>query len=607
MIKRPEPIPRELFFGNPEKASPKLSPDGTRLAYLAPDEGVLNIFEGAPNGAPGKPFTRDRKRGIRNYFWAEDGSLLYIQDRDGDENWHLYRAGEAGAAVDLTPFQGAQAQIVGTEPKKPDEILVALNARDPRVHDVHRLTLSTGKLELEVQNPGDVTGWLPDADFKVGAAKAMRPDGGTELRLLEGKAWRTLLSWGPDDAGGAHGFTPDNAGLYVESSDDSDTTQLWEIARSGRRKLLATRPGADVAGVLTHPTDYHAEAVAFEAERLEWQFLDKGLEEDFKRLRDLAPGDFQIVSRTDKDDKWILLYNDDVRPPCYYQFDRTTKKSEFLFSTRPKLDGKKLSPMRAVTIVARDGLRLQAYLTTPAGLEPKSLPLVLLVHGGPWVRDVWGYHPEAQWLANQGYAVLQVNYRGSTGFGKKFLHAGDRQWGAKMQDDLTDAVRWAVAQGAADKDRVAIYGGSYGGYAALAGAAFTPDVYCCAVDIVGPSNLETLIRSIPPYWEPMKRIFDLRVGDVEKEPEFLRARSPLFSADKIDIPLLIAQGANDPRVKQAESEMIVEALRRKGKPVDYMLFPDEGHGFARPENRLKFYERAEAFLARHLAAGRRGA
>lgn len=604
MSDRPEPIPRELFFGNPEKTSPKLSPDGRRLAYLAPDEGVLNIFEGPPDGGPGRPLTRDRKRGIRSYFWGEDGSLLYIQDKDGDENWHLYRAAEGGA-VDLTPFAGAQAQIIATDPKKPDELLLALNARDPRVHDVHRLILSTGKLSLEVENPGDITGWLADVNLQVGAAKGMRPDGGTELRLFEDKAWRTLMSWGPDDAGGAHGFTPDNSGLYVESSLDFDTTRLLELGRDGKeRRPLASLEGADVAGLLTHPTDYHAEAAAFEAQRLEWKFLDRGIEEDFKRLRDLAPGDVQLVSRTDKDDRWLVLYNADDRPPCFWSFDRLTKKGAFLFSTRPKLEGRKLSPMKPVTVTARDGLALQCYLTTPHGLAPKDLPLVMLVHGGPWVRDSWGYHPEAQWLANQGYAVLQVNYRGSAGLGKRFLHAGDREWGAKMQDDLTDAVRWAVGRGLADARRVAIYGGSYGGYAALAGAAFTPGVYCCAVDIVGPSNLETLIRSIPPYWEPMKRIFDLRVGDVDKEPEFLRARSPLFSADKIDIPLLIAQGANDPRVKRAESEMIVEALRKKGKPVEYLLFEDEGHGFARPENRLEFYERAEAFLARHLRGGR---
>jgi dipeptidyl aminopeptidase/acylaminoacyl peptidase len=367
------------------------------------------------------------------------------------------------------------------------------------------------------------------------------------------------------------------------------------------KKELASCPGADLGGVLLHPRDFHVEAAAFEKERLTWTVLDQALAPDFEALGEIADGDFQLVSRDDADKTWIVHYNCDRKAPSFWLYDRASRKGKFLFSTRPKLDGHELSPMRPVSIPARDGLTLHAYLTTPAGLPAKNLPLVLNVHGGPWVRDIWGYHPEAQWLANLGCAVLQVNYRGSMGFGKKFLHAGDREWGAKMQDDLTDAVAWAVKEGVADAKRVAIYGGSYGGYAALAGAAFTPELYKCAVDIVGPSNIATLIRSIPPYWEPMKRVFALRVGDVEKEEDFLNSRSPLFSAHKIKIPLLIAQGANDPRVKQAESEMIVKALRDKGKPVEYLLFPDEGHGFAKPENRLKFYERAEAFLAAHLS------
>lgn len=600
----PKAIPREVLFGNPERAAPKISPDGRHTAYLAPDEGVLNILAG-PVGGPARPLTKDRGRGIRSYFWAEDRrSVLYVQDKDGDENWHLYQADLNDASVrDITPFPGVQAQVIGTDPKHPHEVLIGLNKRDERVHDVYRADLRSGKLAADTQNPGDVTGWLADTRFEVRCAKAMLPDGGTELRVREGARgdWKPFLSWGPDDQGGAHGFTPDNKGLYVESSRDSDTTCLWEMGLAGKeRKLLASCEGSDLGSVLLHPTRYHAEAAAFEKDRLSWTLLDESLEPDFKALAELAEGDFQIVSRDDADRTWFVLYDSDAKPPSYWSYDRASRKGTFLFSTRPKLAGYTLSPMKPVEIKARDGLRLQGYLTTPAGLEPKGLPLILHVHGGPWVRDVWGYHPEVQWLANQGYAVLQVNYRGSMGFGKRFLHAGDREWGAKMQDDLTDSVGWAVSRGIADPKRVAIYGGSYGGYAALAGAAFTPDLYCCGVDIVGPSNIATLIRSIPPYWQPMRRLFDLRVGNVDTEPEFLKERSPLFKAHEMRIPLLIAQGANDPRVKRAESEMIVEALRAKGKPVDYLVFEDEGHGFARPENRLKFYAHAEAFLARHL-------
>jgi dipeptidyl aminopeptidase/acylaminoacyl peptidase len=598
-----ERVPREVLFGNPEKASPKVSPNGKYWAYLAPEEGVLNVWVG-PEGGAAKALTHDRGRGIRNYLWAEDQrSILYIQDKDGDENWHLYQTiVETGVTRDLTPIPGVAASIVGTEPSFPDEILVALNDRDPRAHDVYRIDLKDGSRALEATNPGDVIGWLADQSFRVRAAKAMRPDGGTILRLREGDMWRDFLSCGPDDALGAHGFSPDGASLYVESSLDRDTTALLEMPlNGGPSKVLAENPEADLGPVLIHPREYRVEAVGFETDRLHWVTLDPTLKDDFESLGSLD-GDVSIISRDDADKVWYVLVNRPDRSPSFWRWDRAAKKSKFLFATRPKLDAYDLSPMAPISFAARDGLKIRGYLTTPAGREAKKVPLVLLVHGGPWVRDSWGFHPEAQWLASLGFACLQVNYRGSTGFGKRFLHAGDREWGAKMQDDLTDAVRWAASSGVADAKRAAIYGGSYGGYAALAGAAFTPDVYRCAVDVVGPSNLITLIKSIPPYWEPMKRVFDLRVGDVEKEPDFLKSRSPLFSAGKIEIPLLIAQGANDPRVKQAEAEQIVDALKAKGKPVEYMLFPDEGHGFAKPENRLKFYAAAEAFLARHLAS-----
>ena len=593
-------IPLEVLFGNPEKASPRLSPDGKRLAWLAPVEGVLNIW------CDGKPVTQDRGRGIRSYFWAENGALLYIQDKDGDENWHLWKA--AQPPVDLTPHAGVQAQVVATDPKFPDELLVTMNKRDPRLHDVYRLDLRTSGLTLEAENPGAVMGWLADAQLKVRAAKSMRPDGGSDLLVRDGEAWRTLASCGPDDQLGAHGFTPDGKSLYVETSVGRDTTALYEQPLDGGKPtLLAECAGADLGAVLMHPRDYHAEAVSFEEDRLRWEVLDDSLRPHFDALKAQALGDCQIVSRDDDDTTWLAVDNSDVKPPRFLKYAKKTRKAEVLFSTRPKLDAYTLSPMKPVKIKARDGLTIQGYLTTPTTTTTdsrgaKKAPLVLLVHGGPWVRDGWGFHPEAQWLADQGYAVLQVNYRGSQGFGKSFLHAGDREWGAKMQDDLTDSVNWAVAQGVADKDRLAIYGGSYGGYAALAAAAFTPDLFRCAIDVVGPSNLITLVRSIPPYWEPMRKIFDLRMGNVDTEEDFLKSRSPLFSADKIKIPLLIAQGANDPRVKQAESEMIVEALRKNGQPVEYLLYKDEGHGFARPENRLHFYAAAEAFLAKHLSA-----
>ena len=600
-------IPLEALFGNPVKAGPKISPDGRLFSFLAPDEGVLNVWVGkaADLGAAAKPVTKDRGRGIRSYFWAEDKkSLIYLQDKDGDENWHLYQVDVESLSVrDLTPHPSVRAEIIATDPNFPDEILVGMNLRDARLHDVYRINLKTGKETLEAENPGDVVGWLPDLKFKIRACKAMLQDGSTELRVRDtGKSpWRGLAKWGPDDTGGAHGFAPGNATLYVETSLGSDTTRLVEMSvATGEEKEIFRHPEVDIGPVMIHPKTFALQAVGFDVDRLEWKLIDKSLKADFKTLLSEDKAELHVVSRDDADEQWIVLYNRDNAPPAYHFYDRKKKRIQFLFSNRPELQKYALGSMKPVSFKARDGLRIRGYLTLPPGEEPKRLPLVLDVHGGPWVRDHWGFNPEAQWLANRGFAVLQVNYRGSTGYGKKFLHAGDREWGAKMQDDLSDAVEWAIREGIADPARVAIHGGSYGGYAALAGAAFTPDLYRCAVDVVGPSNLETLIRSIPPYWEPMRRLFDLRVGNIDTEPDFLRERSPLYKASEIRIPMLIAQGANDPRVKQAESEMIVKALREKGKDVEYLLFPDEGHGFAKPENRLKFYAATEKFLERHL-------
>ncbi|MBI5246699.1 MAG: S9 family peptidase [Elusimicrobia bacterium] len=592
-------VPRELLFGNPERASPKISPNGNLWAYLAPDEGVLNIWVG-PEGRDARPVTKDRGRGIRVFLWAEDErSILYVQDANGDENWHLYQTDlESGVTRDLTPLPGVQAQIVATEPRFKDEILVALNDRDPKLHDVWRINLKTGERTLEATNPGDSIGWLPDHDFKIALHKAMTPEGGTVLRLRDGAGWRDFLSCGPDDQLGAHGFAPGGKSIYIESSVGRDTTALLEVPLDGGpSKVLAEHPESDLGAVLIHPRRYHAEAACFEIDRLQWKVLDQSLKMDFFAMAALQ-GDATIVSRNDADTVWYLLVNKPDKSPAFLRWNRVGRVATPLFSTRPRLDAYALAPMTPIKYNARDGRTVRGYLTVPAGASKP--PLVLCVHGGPWVRDRWGFHPEAQWLASLGYACLQLNYRGSAGFGKAHLHAGDREWGAKMQDDLTDGVKWAVEQGHADPVRVAIYGGSYGGYAALAGAAFTPGVYRCAIDVVGPSNLITLIKSIPPYWEPMKRIFDLRVGSVDTEEAFLKERSPLFHIDKIGIPLLIAQGAHDPRVKQAESEQIVAALRAKNKPVEYLLYPDEGHGFAKPSNRLDFYAKAEAFLALHL-------
>jgi dipeptidyl aminopeptidase/acylaminoacyl peptidase len=601
----PALIPRDVLFGNPERASPRLSRDGKRLGYLAPDEGVLNVWVRSLGAEDDRAVTRDRARGIQIYFWAEDNEhLLYLQDTAGDENWHLYSVRLASNEIrDLTPFDGVRVEDIITDPNHPGEVLVAMNRRDPQVFDLHRPRLSTGELAIEAENPGNYVGWLTDNDFRVRGATAAEPDGGFQLLVSReaGGEFEPFLRWGPEDNGAALGFTPDGQGLYIEDSLESDTTELYSIDLSSRsRQVLGRSERVDVGPVMIHPTRHHVQAVGYNLHRLEWTVLDSAIAEDLERLRKVHPGELNIVSRDKADQAWLVAYHSDQEPVRYYYYDRQEKQAAYLFSNRRDLENYTLAPMKPLTIRSRDGLDLPSYLTVPAGADARNLPLVLNVHGGPWARDSWGYDAEAQWLANRGYAVLQVNYRGSVGFGKAFVNAGNREWGARMHDDLLDAVAWAAAEGIADPKRVCIYGGSYGGYAALVGAAFTPDAFCCAVDIVGPSSIVTLVESIPPYWAPLKHVFRVRVGDVETEREFLESRSPLFQAERIHIPMLIAQGANDPRVKQAESEQIVAALRGKGKQADYLLFPDEGHGFVRPENRMAFYAAAEQFLARHL-------
>jgi dipeptidyl aminopeptidase/acylaminoacyl peptidase len=606
-------IPREVLFGNPERAQARLSPDGRRLSFLAPVEGVLNVWVGPVDGDLDQdfsPVTADRTRGIRAYFWTEDGNyLVYLQDQSGDENWRLYAVepapGGPSEARDLTPFEGVQARVLGRSRRRPGEILVGLNDRDERLHDAYRLTVVTGGLELAAENPGDISDWEADEDLQVRGAVRTLSDGGSDLmwREAETAGWREVLHWSRQDSlnSGPLGFNGDGSRMYLLDSRDANAARLVVLdPASGESDVLAEDPHYDAGGVELNPGSREVEAVAFVRARTEWVVLDDAAREDFKALSSLHSGDFTVASRDHEDRRWLVAFDADDGPAAYFYYDREAQGGAHLFDSRSDLAQYTLAKMEPVSLASRDGLELHGYLTLPPGAVPSGLPVVLDVHGGPWTRDMWGYDPEAQWLTNRGYACLQVNYRGSTGYGKDFVNAGDREWGAKMHDDLVDAVSWAVNEGIADPERVAIFGGSYGGYAALAGAAFTPEVFRCAVDIVGPSNLITLIESIPPYWSTLRSTFTERVGDPETEPEFLESRSPLFYVNDIEIPILIAQGANDPRVKQRESEQIVAALHEKGLDHEYLLFEDEGHGFARPENRLKFYAAAEAFLARHL-------
>jgi dipeptidyl aminopeptidase/acylaminoacyl peptidase len=602
----PPLIPRETLFGNPERTRPQLSPDGKYLAYIAPDEkNVLQVWLRTVGQEDDRKLTDDQKRGIRMYFWTYNADqLIYLQDSDGDENFHLYLVNiQSNIVRDLTPFQGVKAQVVEIDPELPDKVLVGLNLNNQQKFDVYRIDLNNGAVEFDSDNPGNIISWTADAKFQIRAATAATPDGGYELLFREtlDAPWETLRHWGPDEQGGAVGFSADNQTLYVIGSHDANAQRLLAFDLATREEtVMAEDEQYDVGGILTHPTTRVIQAVSFDKDKVEWQILDESIAADFEAIAQVRDGEFGVTSRDLADKNWLVAYTTDDGPVYYYAYNRESKSSTLLFSNQPKLEELSLASMEPVAYEARDGLTIHGYLTIPVGLEPKNLPTVLLVHGGPWARDTWGYSPIVQWLANRGYTVLQVNFRGSTGYGKAFLNAGNRQWAATMHDDLIDGVNWLVKQGIADPQKIAIMGGSYGGYATLVGLTYTPDVFAAGVDIVGPSNLVTLMKSIPPYWAPLLANMYHRVGNLETEEEFLKSRSPLFFVDRIQKPLLIGQGANDPRVKQAESEQIVEAMKKAGKPVEYALYTDEGHGFARPENRLHFFAIAEEFLAKYL-------
>ncbi len=635
-------IPRATLFGNPDRTRLSVSPDGKNVAFLAPVAGVLNVWVApATDLNAAKPVTSDSARGIRQFFWAYNNtSLLYLQDKGGDENWSLYGVNLADNKVtNLTPIESIigpdgkpimlptgqplrpTVRVEGTSHRFPGEVLIGLNNRNPQFHDLHRLDLASGKLTLMLEND-QYAALLVDDDFKVRAGMMMNAKGGADYfkatiaKGAPGKAdeisWAPFFSIEQEDALTTNpiGFNKDGTVMYMTDSRGRNTGAL--VAKdfaTEKVTVLAENAKADAGGVLIHPTENTVQGVAFEYLRNEWTILDKSIEPDLAYLRTLAPGDVNITSRSVDDKVWTVVFTLDIGPARSYLYDRTAKKATFAFSAKKSMEGLPLQPMRPLVIKSRDGLDLVSYLTLPIGSDKNNdgkpdspVPLVLNVHGGPWARDNFGLDSEAQWLANRGYACLQVNFRSSTGFGKSFINAGNREWAGKMHDDLIDAVNWAVKEGIADKSKVAIYGGSYGGYATLVGLTFTPEVFACGVDIVGPSNLNTLLSTIPPYWGPIKSMFTSRVGDDSSAEgrAFLESRSPLTFVDKIQRPLLIGQGYNDPRVKFTEAEQIVDAMKKKNIPVTYVLYPDEGHGFARPENRMSFYAVTEAFLAKHL-------
>jgi len=607
-------IPRKVLFGNPDRAQPRLSPDGKQIAYLSAVNNVLNVWVAPIDDlAAARAITHDTVRGIRFFAWLHTNAhILYIQDKGGDENWHAYVVEVAtGAERDLTPYEGVNAQPQEPNADFPNEVMIGMNDRTPQLHDLYRVNIHTGERTLVQENPG-FAGFELDEQWNVRFGMAMGRDGSITVLKPDGGNWSPAFVIPPEDALTTQpaGFSADGQTLYMIDSRGRDTAAFVAMNMQDYSiRVLAADPRADCSNVLRHPTSKAPQAVAFTYTRKEWHVLDSAIADDLERLRSVADGEIDVVSRTEDDLMWIVAYVMDDGPVRYYLYDRASKATTFLFTNLAALEGLPLSKMHPVVIPARDGLNMVCYYTLPYGSDTKTpgvpdspVPLVLLVHGGPWARDSWGYSPFHQWLANRGYAVLSVNYRASTGFGKHFINAGNLEWGGKMHTDLLDAVEWAIQKGITTRDRVAVMGGSYGGYATLASLTLTPDVFVCGVDIVGPSNLITLIESVPPYWEPMIAIFRTRMGDntTEEGRQLLAERSPLTHVGNIRRPLLIGQGANDPRVKQAESDQIVKAMQEKGIPVTYALFPDEGHGFARPENRLAFFAVAESFLATHL-------
>ncbi|NOT39365.1 MAG: S9 family peptidase [Alphaproteobacteria bacterium] len=608
-------IPRKVLFGNPERTAPYLSPDGKKIAFTAAVGGVMNLWVAPVDDmAAAKAVTQEKRRPIMKYFWARNGDyLLYLQDQGGNENFHLYAVDlDTNTTRDLTPHKNVRAEVIADSYERPDELLIGLNNRDARWHDVWLINVVTGEAKLVLKNDGFTT-IIADNDLEVRLASKSLPDGGQEYFRFDGTAWKPFATVPGDDALTTEPlfFDTGNKSIYMIDSRGRDKSALVKVDMATRKStVVGAADKADVAYIIKHPETHEILAYASEYDRMEWKALKSEIKADIAFLDKQVSGYWAVLSQSQDGELWTLWIDNPGEPIRFALFDRDKRALKTLFAARPSLEGAPLPRTQPHVIEARDGLELVSYLTLPKGSDgdgdgvpDKPLPLVLHVHGGPWSRDSFAYNPTNAWLANRGYAVLAVNFRGSTGFGKAFVNAGDKQWAGKMQDDLVDAVDWAVGERIAHKDKVAIYGGSYGGYAALVGLTFTPKKFACGVSIVGPSNLQTMLSNVPPYWASMLDTFKRRVGDPSTAAgkALLKNRSPLFRASQIERPLLLAHGANDPRIKQTESNQIARAAARKGAAVTYVLYADEGHGFARPENRLSFFAISEAFLAQCLS------
>ena len=603
----PPLLPMEDFFRNPDTAAFSISPDGTRLAFARPWEHRMNVYVREIATGVEKRITSATERDIAGFFWKGNDRIVYAQDSGGDENFHVYITDiKGGEARDLTPFEKVKAGILDDLEDDPKHMLLEMNNRNPEIFDVYRCDIDTGELELLAENPGNITGWMTDHNGKLRAA-ALTDGVNTSIlyRTTEAEEFRVLITTNFKETFTPVMFAYDNKLMYVESNLSRDKTAIYTFdpEKNETLDLIFEHPEVDVGGILHSKKRKVITGFVYLTDRRHYKFVDADREELQKSLEAFFPNYEVSVADIDDDERRLIVrtYSDRTRG-TYYLYDRQDNSMSKLADLSTWLKEENMAPMKPITYTARDGLTIHGYITLPVGVNEENLPMVVIPHGGPSARDTWGFDSEAQFLANRGIAVLQVNYRGSVGYGKAFWQAGFKQWGRKMQDDVTDGVLWAVEHGLADRNRLAIYGGSYGGYAALAGATFTPELYACAVSYVGPSNLFTLLESIPPYWKPFIEMEYEEIGDPSKDRELLEKVSPVFHAEKIKIPLFVAQGANDPRVNKAESDQIVEAVRKAGKEVVYMVKDNEGHGFHNEENRFDFYRTLEEFFRKYLGS-----
>jgi dipeptidyl aminopeptidase/acylaminoacyl peptidase len=613
-------LDRELFFGDPEISGSQLSPDGKWMSFMKPYNGARNIWVKAADEPfdAARPVTAD-ERPVPGYFWSRDSRyLLYVQDKGGDENFHVWAVDPAGqvaadtgvpAARDLTPVDGVRAQILSVPKNNPGTMMVGLNDRDPSYHDIYQVDIASGERVLLRENTEGVGGWMFDNQGQLRLAYRPLPGGGAELLRVDMDGLKQIATTTYEEDMNPAGFHPDGKRVYVATNrGDVDLIELYLLdLETGAWQLVEKDPEnqVDFGGANFHPETDELMATFYVGDRVRVYPRTPEAETLWKNLKASLPDGEIGVNSTSRDlSKVLASVSSDVDPGSVYLFDAATGKSTLQYRSRPELPSEHLAHMKPVSFTARDGMTIHGYLTLPRGVEHKNLPTVMYIHGGPWARDYWGYEPYCQFLANRGYAVMQVNYRSSTGYGKHYTNAGNREWGiGAMQHDVTDAVQYLIEQGYADPEKVAIFGGSYGGYATLAGVTFTPDLYACGIPYVGPSNLLTLINSFPEYWKPfLEGSWYKKVGnpEVEADKTDLIARSPLFHCDQIKVPLLVVHGANDPRVKQHESDQIVVALRQKEKEVEYIVAPDEGHGFRAPDNRKALAVAMEKFLAKQL-------